>query len=136
MFAWSVAGIFSISSREYLISLSGYSSVGISVTPTSIYKLSRLSSLIGHNVYIMREDLTGFAIGGNKVRKLDYLIGDAIARKTDTLITMKASNFSRNAAAAGEVFGFDSRTAPGRKRLSMVTPENIISSRIKRSCVV
>jgi 1-aminocyclopropane-1-carboxylate deaminase/D-cysteine desulfhydrase-like pyridoxal-dependent ACC family enzyme len=53
----------------------------------------------------MREDLTGFAIGGNKIRKLDFLIGDAIARKADTLITMQASNFSRNAAAAGKLFG-------------------------------
>jgi 1-aminocyclopropane-1-carboxylate deaminase/D-cysteine desulfhydrase-like pyridoxal-dependent ACC family enzyme len=87
--------------------LAAFPSVGISVTPTPIYKLSRLSSRLGHTIYIMREDLTGFAIGGNKVRKLDYLIGDAIARKADTLVTLNASNFSRNAAAAGNVFGFE-----------------------------
>jgi len=55
----------------------------------------------------MREDLTGFAIGGNKNRKLDYLIGDALLKNADTLITTKASSFSRNAAAAGKVFGFE-----------------------------
>ncbi len=55
----------------------------------------------------MREDLTGFAIGGNKIRKLDYLIGDATTVGADTLITTKASSFSRNAAAAGKVFGFE-----------------------------
>ena len=55
----------------------------------------------------MREDLTGFAIGGNKVRKLDYLIGDAVAAGADTLITLKASSFSRNAAAAGKVSGLE-----------------------------
>jgi 1-aminocyclopropane-1-carboxylate deaminase/D-cysteine desulfhydrase-like pyridoxal-dependent ACC family enzyme len=55
----------------------------------------------------MREDLTGFAIGGNKNRKLDYLIGDAVSKNADTLITTKASSFSRNAAAAGKVFGFE-----------------------------
>jgi L-cysteate sulfo-lyase len=55
----------------------------------------------------MREDLTGFAIGGNKNRKLDYLIGDAMDKKANTLITQKASSFSRNAAAAGKVFGFE-----------------------------
>ena len=55
----------------------------------------------------MREDLTGFGTGGNKVRKLDFLVGDAIEKKADTLITMKASSFSRNAAAAGKKFGFD-----------------------------
>jgi len=79
----------------------------ITVAPTPIYKLSRLSSYLEHNIYIMREDLTGFAIGGNKNRKLDYLIGDAIAKKANTLITTKASSFSRNAAAAGKVFGFE-----------------------------
>ena len=79
----------------------------ISVTPTPIYKLPRLSSHLGCNIYIMREDLTGFAIGGNKNRKLDYLIGDALLKNADTLITTKASSFSRNAAAAGKVFGFE-----------------------------
>ena len=79
----------------------------ISITPTPIYRLSRLSTLLGHHIFIMREDLTGFNIGGNKNRKLDYLIGDALAKKAETLITIKASSFSRNAAAAGRVFGFD-----------------------------
>ena len=79
----------------------------ISITPTPIYKLSRLSSYFNLGIFIKREDLTGFNIGGNKTRKLDYLIGDALARKADTLITTHASNFSRNAAAAGKVFGFD-----------------------------
>jgi L-cysteate sulfo-lyase len=76
-------------------------------TPTLIHKLPRLSSRVGYNLYILREDLTGFALGGNKTRKLDYLIGDALAKKADTLVTMKASSFSRNAAAAGKVCGFD-----------------------------
>jgi len=78
----------------------------LSVTPTPIYKLQRLSSHFERNIYIMREDMTGFAIGGNKNRKLDYLIGDALLKKADTLVTTKASSFSRNAAAAGKVFGF------------------------------
>lgn len=87
--------------------LKRFPNVQISMNPTPIYKLSRLSSHLGYNVYIMREDLTGFNIGGNKIRKLDFLIGDALAKKADTLITFKASSFSRNAAAAGKVFGFE-----------------------------
>ena len=79
----------------------------LTVEPTPIYRLQRLSGCTGHNIYIMRDDLTGFAIGGNKVRKLDFLIADALARKADTLLTSKASNFSRNAAAAASVFGLD-----------------------------
>lgn len=87
--------------------LNKYPNAKISITPTPIYKLSRLSSHVGCNIYIMREDLTGFAIGGNKNRKLDYLIGDALRKNADALITTKASSFSRNAAAAGKVFGFE-----------------------------
>lgn len=87
--------------------LKKFPNVQISMNPTPIYKLSRLSSHLGYNIYIMREDLTGFNIGGNKIRKLDFLIGDALAQKADTLITVKASSFSRNAAAAGKVFGFE-----------------------------
>jgi len=87
--------------------LDGYPNAEISISPTPIYKLSRLSLHLGCNIYVMREDLTGFAIGGNKNRKLDYLIGDAVAKNADALITTKASSFSRNAAAAGKVFGFE-----------------------------
>ncbi len=87
--------------------LGGFPNAGLSIDPSPIHKLSRLSEHLGHSTYIMREDLTGFALGGNKVRKLDYLIGDAVAKGADTLITTKASSFSRNAAAAGKVFGFE-----------------------------
>jgi 1-aminocyclopropane-1-carboxylate deaminase/D-cysteine desulfhydrase-like pyridoxal-dependent ACC family enzyme len=86
--------------------LDAYPRAGIVVGPTPILELPRLSSHLGHHVYVLRDDLTGFALGGNKVRKLDYLIGDAIAKKADVLVTSGASSFSRNAAAAGKVFGF------------------------------
>jgi len=75
--------------------------------PAIIHKLPRLSSHLGYDIYILREDLTGFALGGNKTRKLDYLVGDAIAGKADTLVTMKATSFSRNAAAAASACGLD-----------------------------
>ena len=84
-----------------------FPSVGLVITPTPIYRLSRLSERLECNAYVMRDDLTGFAIGGNKVRKLDYLVGDAKSKGADTLITSKASNFSRNAAAAGKAHGFE-----------------------------
>lgn len=55
----------------------------------------------------MRDDLTGFNIGGNKVRKLDFLIGDARKKRADTLISTGSCSFTLNAAAAGKMFGFD-----------------------------
>lgn len=87
--------------------LSPYPRAGLTVEPTPLYKLSRLSAHLGHHIFVLREDLTGFALGGNKVRKLDYLIADAISKKADVLITTGASSFSRNAAAAGKAFGLD-----------------------------
>ena len=75
--------------------------------PAIIHRLPRLSSHLGHDIYILREDLTGFALGGNKTRKIDYLFGDALAQKATTVVTMKATSFSRNAAAAAAACGLD-----------------------------
>ena len=49
-------------------------------TPAVIHRLPRLSSYLGQDIYVLREDLTGFALGGNKTRKLEYLLGDAVAK--------------------------------------------------------
>lgn len=70
--------------------------------PAIIHKLTRLSSNLGQKFYVLREDLTGFALGGNKSRKVDYLFGDALTRKATTAVTLKATSFSRNAAAAAD----------------------------------
>ena len=75
--------------------------------PVIINKLPRLSSHLGHDIYVLREDLTGFALGGNKTRKIDYLFGDALAQKATTVVTMKATSFSRNAAAGAAACDLD-----------------------------
>ena len=87
--------------------LEGYPRAHLLQTKAIIHQLPRLTSQWGYNFHILRDDLTGFALGGNKTRKLDYLVGDAVAKRADTLITMKATSFSRNAAAAGKVCGLD-----------------------------
>jgi 1-aminocyclopropane-1-carboxylate deaminase/D-cysteine desulfhydrase-like pyridoxal-dependent ACC family enzyme len=62
--------------------------VKIAHLPTQIEFLPRLSAqLDGLRVYIKRDDQTGLAFGGNKTRKLEFLIGDAKARNAQTLIT-------------------------------------------------
>lgn len=75
--------------------------------PVVIHRLPRLSSRLGHDIYVLRDDLTGFALGGNKTRKVDYLFGDAVAKKATTVATMKATSFSRNAAAASAACGLE-----------------------------
>ena len=84
--------------------------------PVIIHKLPRLSFRLGHDIYILRDDLTGFALGGNKTRKVDYLFGDALAQKATAVATMKATSFSRNAAAAAAACGLDLHVVlPDRK---------------------
>jgi L-cysteate sulfo-lyase len=67
--------------------------------------LTRL--LGGPNLWIKRDDCTGLATGGNKTRKLEYLIGEALAKKADIIITQGAtqSNHARQTAAAAARFG-------------------------------
>lgn len=78
--------------------------------PTPLEPLKRLSAhLKGPNLWIKRDDCTGLASGGNKARKLEYLIGDAIAKGADTVITHGAlqSNHVRQTAAAAAMVGMD-----------------------------
>lgn len=81
----------------------------LAIKPTPIRVMSGLSAALGpdRKAWVMRDDLTGFALGGNKIRKLEYLIGDALARKVDALVVAGACSFSRNAAAAGRSAGLD-----------------------------
>jgi len=73
--------------------------------PAIIHQLPRLSSRFKHEFYALRDDLTGFGLGGNKTRKVDFLIGDALAHKATTVVTIKATSFSRNAAAGAAACG-------------------------------
>ena len=45
---------------------------------TALEKLERLSAWLGRDVYVKRDDTTPLAMGGNKLRKLEYLLGDAL----------------------------------------------------------
>ena len=71
--------------------------------PTPLVELSRLSQFLGGpKIFMKRDDLTGLALGGNKTRKLEYILADAIKQGCDTIITAGAaqSNHCRQTAAA------------------------------------
>nr|WP_312578289.1 D-cysteine desulfhydrase family protein [Sedimentibacter sp.] len=74
---------------------------------TPIHKLENLSKKYDVNIYIKRDDLTGFALGGNKLRKLDYLLKDAIDNGCNVLLTYGGSqtNHGRLTAAVAARFG-------------------------------
>lgn len=76
--------------------------------PTPLHPLDRLSQeLGGPRLFIKRDDQTGLALGGNKVRKLEFLLGEALAKGCDTVITAGAaqSNHCRQTAAAAAALG-------------------------------
>ncbi|MBN3865307.1 1-aminocyclopropane-1-carboxylate deaminase [Pseudomonas frederiksbergensis] len=82
--------------------------------PTPIEKLNRLSAYLGGNIelYAKREDCnSGLAFGGNKIRKLEYIIPDAIASQADTLVSIGGvqSNHTRQVAAVAAKLGMKCR---------------------------
>ena len=82
--------------------------------PTPIEKLSRLSEQLGGSVaiYAKREDCnSGLACGGNKIRKLEYIVPDAVASNADTLVTVGGvqSNHTRQVAAVAAKLGMKCR---------------------------
>jgi 1-aminocyclopropane-1-carboxylate deaminase len=71
--------------------------------PTPLEPLKRLTAYLGGpSIWIKRDDCTGLAGGGNKTRKLEYLLPDALARRADTLVTIGGiqSNHTRQTAGA------------------------------------
>lgn len=80
----------------------------LTTLPTPLEKLDRLSAYLGGvNVWVKRDDLTGMGGGGNKVRKLEYLLGEALAQGADAIITQGAvqSNHVRQTVAAASKLG-------------------------------
>jgi len=76
--------------------------------PTPLEELPAFSRrLAGPALLIKRDDQTGLALGGNKTRKLEFLLGDALAKGADTLVTLGAvqSNHCRQTAAAAAKAG-------------------------------
>ena len=76
--------------------------------PTPLESLPRLSQALGGpEIWIKRDDCTGLSTGGNKTRKLEFLLGAALAEGADSLMTQGAtqSNHARQTAAAAARFG-------------------------------
>jgi L-cysteate sulfo-lyase len=88
--------------------LARFPRVKICQAPTPLEFMPNLTRLLGGpQLWIKRDDCTGLATGGNKVRKLEFLVGEALAQGADTLVTQGAvqSNHVRQTAAAAVKFG-------------------------------
>jgi D-cysteine desulfhydrase len=78
--------------------------------PTPLHAADRLSAAAGVEIWLKRDDLTGFGLGGNKVRGLEYLLADAEQQGCDCLVTGGGpqSNWAMLAALAARTRGMDS----------------------------
>ena len=88
--------------------------IPLATLPTPLHELPRLREALGGErtaprIFIKRDDLTGLALGGNKARKLEFLVADAVAHGANVLITTGAtqSNHARMTAAAARVAGLE-----------------------------
>ncbi len=85
--------------------------INLARLPTPMQPLRRLSQKYGVELYIKRDDLTGAALSGNKIRKLEFVLADALAQKADTVITCGGaqSNHCRATAIAAAMLGIKCR---------------------------
>jgi L-cysteate sulfo-lyase len=91
--------------------LSRFPRLHLAHLPTPLEPMPRISQhLGGPNLWIKRDDCTGLSSGGNKTRKLEFLMADAVERGADTIITQGAtqSNHARQSCAAAARLGMES----------------------------
>ena len=92
-----------ISAGDLSERISQFPSVALSHLPTPLESMASFTrALGGPKIYIKRDDQTGLAFGGNKARKLDFIMGDVLKKKSDVVITTGGlqSNWCRSTAAA------------------------------------
>lgn len=88
--------------------LEGIPRIRLASLPTPLQPLTNLSNSLGiRNIWIKRDDLTGIAFGGNKIRKLEFVLADAQEKGCDTVVTVGAvqSNHCRQTAAMAAQLG-------------------------------
>lgn len=87
--------------------LQDFPRIPLAVLPTPIQKLENISRLLNTNVYIKRDDLTGIGLGGNKVRKLEFLLADAKRKGAEVVFTTGGaqSNHAMLTAACAKKLG-------------------------------
>ena len=86
-----------------------FEKIPLGIFPTPLYRLPNMSRELGTNVWIKRDDMTGVALGGNKVRKLEYLLADARRKGYDLVMTtgQAQSNHAMLTAACASKLGMD-----------------------------
>lgn len=89
--------------------INSFPKVSLGCFPTPFYKMENLSTKLDMSIYVKRDDLSGLAAGGNKIRKLEYVLADALDQKCDTVITtgQAQSNHAMLTAVASRKVGLE-----------------------------
>ncbi len=106
--------------------LAAFPRLGLATLPTPLEPMQRLTAhLGGPRLWVKREDATGLGFGGNKLRKLDYVLHEALASGADTIVSggVVQSNSQRQVAAAAAKLGLSCHLAVYHGRLAPPTPE-------------
>lgn len=86
--------------------LDSFPKISLGVFPTPIQRLNNISTLLHTNVYVKRDDLSGLGLGGNKVRKLEFLLSEAQEQGAEIVFTTggaQSNHAMLTAAAAGKL---------------------------------
>src|SRR6476661_6649005 len=106
--------------------LAAFPRLGLADLPTPLEPMRRLTAhLGGPRLWVKREDATGLGFGGNKLRKLDYVLHEAMSRGCDTIVSggVVQSNSQRQVAAAAAKLGLACHLAVYHGRLAPPTPD-------------
>lgn len=119
-----------MSNDSLALRLERFPRLGLATLPTPLEPMRRLSAHIGGpRLWVKREDATGLGFGGNKLRKLDYVLHEAVSQKADVLVSggVVQSNSQRQVAAAAAKLGLECHLAVYHGRLPSPTPEYEVS---------
>ncbi|HTI82299.1 MAG TPA: D-cysteine desulfhydrase family protein [Acetobacteraceae bacterium] len=106
--------------------LAPFPRLGLAHLPTPLEPMKRLTQhLGGPRLWVKREDATGIAFGGNKLRKLDFVLHQAVSNGADTIVSggVVQSNSQRQVASAAAKLGLACHLAVYHGRLRAPTPE-------------
>src|SRR5947207_7442434 len=106
--------------------LSMFPRLGLASLPTPLEPMQRLTAhLGGPRLWVKREDATGLGFGGNKLRKLDYVLHQALSSGADAIVSggVVQSNSQRQVAAAAAKLGLACHLAVYHGRIEPPTPE-------------